>query len=328
MSLEIVLFYFSGTGNTKLIATQLKQQLERASHQVTLISIENLQELDDIRKWFKPGILLGFGFPVYKFTYPAIFDDFISKIEVVKRKEMNENTMRYFSFCTYCRFPANSLYQFARRMKKINLFPIATEEFKCPSNGIAAMKSSDDYEYNTVMYFEIGITAKIKQFARNIEKSFLYIKRARVPIHPIRNLFDSIQLKIVEKIEAVKYPKLTIDKESCILCGLCSKQCPQQNLIQKSTQVQIEDPYSCLHCLRCMHYCPSKSISFGELTFGPQQYSSKIRQNLFLAADQPIPTEKMWIHKNASKILRRWKMKAILYWITQGHRILRERKNE
>jgi hypothetical protein len=61
-----------------------------------------------------------------------------------------------------------------------------------------------------------------------------------------------------------------------------------------------------------MHSCPSHSVTFGELVFGPNRYDKKTMMRLYRqAADTPEDTPE----KGTKKIKREWALKNMRYWI-------------
>ncbi|MEA2069913.1 MAG: 4Fe-4S ferredoxin, partial [Asgard group archaeon] len=48
MAKKVLIYYFSGTGNTFWVAKQLKQQLEKQNYETTIHSMENDFTTDDL----------------------------------------------------------------------------------------------------------------------------------------------------------------------------------------------------------------------------------------------------------------------------------------
>ena len=69
--MDYTILYFSGTGNTALIASEVAKRLKQAKQSVELISIEDQAQLNGMTFENK---IVGFGFPVYKFSYPELFN--------------------------------------------------------------------------------------------------------------------------------------------------------------------------------------------------------------------------------------------------------------
>ncbi|MCD4829597.1 MAG: EFR1 family ferrodoxin [Candidatus Cloacimonetes bacterium] len=305
--MDYVLIYFSGTGNTKLISEEIQKRLEKKHHNVELISIESLDRIERLNLQKK---VIGIGFPVYKFTYPDIMNKLFPLLKA--KQEGRQEDSPFFLYCTYTRFDADSLHNFARKMEKLAFRLIVKASFKCPSNGIASMKSAESYEYSSVMFFEDNIADKLDQFADEIANNSAKYQNSDFRLKHTGKIYDSIRLKIVEDIERTKYPRLRINQDLCNICGLCAAHCPETNLVNMGKKICIIDEFACLHCLRCMHHCPKYAISFGELTTGPQRYTIKVRNKLFDKAASGYK-EKYWWDFNS--IRKKWKQKTIKYWI-------------
>lgn len=215
---------------------------------------------------------------------------------------------KYFQFCTYARFTANTFYDFSKKIRKGNYTLIAEKSFKSPSNGISARKPEGDYEYETVMFFEDDIAQKIDRFVDSILDGLVNHKTIK---QETPNFFAPLKLKIVKDIEITKYPKLQIDIDVCTMCGLCAAKCPDVNLINQGSYIEIIDNKHCLHCLRCMHHCAVNAINFGKLTQGNNRYTLK-KRNAFFEKSANGHEEKYWSDFERTRQI--WRRNTIKYW--------------
>ena len=297
--MEFIIFYFSGTGNSELISKELKKRFELEGNTVELVSIEDIEKIKKINFENK---IIGFGYPVYKFTFP---DNFLKIFPLLIEKSKNN---KYFQFCTYARFTANTFYDFSKKIRNGKYTLIAEKSFKSPSNGISARKPDNDYEYKTVMFFEDDIVKKINDFVHQILKN---IEGHKIIRQEKPNIFASLRVKTVKDIEITKYPKLQIDRDACKMCGLCAKKCPDENLVNQGDYIEIKDNKRCLHCLRCMHHCSSNAINFGKLTQGDNRYTLK-KRNVFFEKSSSGYKEKYW--ENFERTRKLWRKNTIKYW--------------
>jgi len=298
-NMEYVIFYFSGTGNTELIAEEIAKRLQAKSHSIELISIE---ELEKIKRASLENKIVGFGFPVYKLTYPDIFDRVLPEISNIAEKS------KCFVFSTYTRFAANALYDFSRRLDQSKFEVIAEGCFKAPSCGISARRNEEDYDYESVMFFENNIAEKLDAFVNSILSGNSTAPKQKY------SLINELKKVIAKDIEITKYPRINIDNSKCTCCGVCAKKCPDKNLIKTETQIDIIDSSGCLHCLRCINHCPANAITFGELTVGDNQYTIKERNRLYKKAAEGYH-EKYW--DNFSETIKKWQRNTVKYWIQQ-----------
>ena len=116
------------------------------------------------------------------------------------------------------------------------------------SQGIISM-----YDASKNEKIESHIDTQIEEIITTIKERRIgdYLK-GTVPV--LINKACSFQYKQVRKTD-----NLTI-KDTCIHCGLCAKECPEQ-------AIEIKDHVTfrkeqCMMCLRCLHHCPVNAIQF------------------------------------------------------------------
>jgi NAD-dependent dihydropyrimidine dehydrogenase PreA subunit len=90
------------------------------------------------------------------------------------------------------------------------------------------------------------------------------LNNIRVPFKP------SIFSRIVAAILSIQYPSyrilgrfFTVDKDKCIDCGKCIKDCPTNNI--KVEDGKITFSKNCICCVRCSFNCPTNAINIGIL---------------------------------------------------------------
>lgn len=53
---------------------------------------------------------------------------------------------------------------------------------------------------------------------------------------------------------------VVIEKEKCILCGLCAEQCPEDILVKEEGEIKVRYPEECCWCGACQIDCPVGAI--------------------------------------------------------------------
>lgn len=285
--MKALIIYFSGTGNTDLITSETVSRLRRKGWDVEAVSIETLDAGSrDFNFHLRTMDLLGFGFPVYKFSYPEIMEQIFPFLLNLKPSDKP-----FFVFSTYCRFASTALHRFALKIENTQTADsqrahtaVALREFKCPSNGISSLKDPGSRAYTDVMYFSPGIDRLLDDFADEILAGYALYAENGCGVRHRGSLNEVRRERLVGKIEKARYPRLTVDPGLCVGCGLCAKRCPEVNLIMEGKLAVPRDESDCLHCLRCLHICPKNAISFGPLVQGPMRYRPAVRRKLFAEA--------------------------------------------
>lgn len=52
-----------------------------------------------------------------------------------------------------------------------------------------------------------------------------------------------------------------VQKERCLVCGLCAEICPMNVLSKENDQIIVKYPEECWHCRACVIDCPQQAIT-------------------------------------------------------------------
>lgn len=73
------------------------------------------------------------------------------------------------------------------------------------------------------------------------------------------------------------YTKYKLDKDtefhaddSCTGCGVCTKVCPNQNIVLKNGRPEFQ--HHCEHCTACIHWCPQEALQWSNCTEKRNRY--------------------------------------------------------
>ena len=243
----MILFYFSGTGNSKYIAELFCREMEIGNH--AIYSVPTTPD-DTTQKWCLSPII-GFCYPVYFSRAPRIMREFVARnIEVLKNKKL-------IIFCTQMIFSgdgARSLTDIFPREYRSRLNVIYAEHFFMPNNVtdffILPVTNAEKQQK-----FAVRSERKMQKICRDI-KSGKIKKRGFNIFSRFLGLFQAVFVPSMEK-KANKLLKINSD---CNLCGVCVSVCPMKNLVCENEKITHKN--NCTICYRCVNKCPKKSITF------------------------------------------------------------------
>ncbi len=264
---SVVIYYFSGTGNTEIVANMVNEELSNYEYNVTVIRIEDILK-NNLKIDLEKYDLVGIGCQVIGFGIPNIVRDFIHLLPKVKCKKV-------FIFRT------------AGGVTPINYNASKTMIRKLSRKG---------YEVFYERVFSIGSNWMVK-FDDKITKQLYEATTKKVAIMcremvhgEKRMLKTGIRLKVL--MECVRFitpwifplvGKDLIVNEDCAHCGLCVKNCPARNIYEKNGKIKFK--LCCNSCMRCVYSCPKSAIGFRLLTFFPVSGGYNIKKILKQSSD-------------------------------------------
>ena len=287
-----MIFYFSGTGNTKWAASKLA-----AATREDLISIAPYMRADDSsHNLAEPFILkenerLGFVFPVHGWRVPKLVREFISKMKILREPSdaSAENKAkagdclknRPFAYCVCTAGDSIGL-------TIENLNEVISQNPSLQALGITEVSSS----YSLIMPESyIGLPfMDVDPKEREIRKKENAAQELAVACEeifdrkeginrlvkgPIPWFFTKVVGGFFENV-LITDKRFHVEKDRCVKCGICANVCPIGDIKGGHGEYPVWLHHKdCLTCFTCYHHCPHHAIEFGNQTQKKGQYYFK-----------------------------------------------------
>lgn len=288
-----MIFYFSGTGNTKWAASKLAS----ATHE-DLISIAPYMRADDSSHTLaEPFILkknerLGFVFPVHGWRVPKLVREFIGRMKV-QREEPDAAGSQTLSDISGNSASAGSLpfaYCVCTAGDSIgltieNLNEVISQNPSLQALGITEVKSSYSLimpeSYVGLPFMDVDPKEKeIWKKSKSAQKLAVICEEifdrkegvSRLVKGPIPWFFTKVVGGFFENV-LITDKRFHVEKDKCVKCGICANVCPVGDI--KGGHGEYPEwlhHKDCLTCFTCYHHCPHHAIEFGNQTQKKGQY--------------------------------------------------------
>ena len=279
-----MIFYFSGTGNTRWVARQIADAMGEE-----LLYIPDLIRKGQYEYEWHVGERIGFCFPTHGWQPPGIVREFIRKLRMrgfgnpqLKASEFGNSEEQLFCWAlTTCGDNMGEamtiLNKDLAKNTKLDIAdgqPLQAETLFSvimPESYVCLPFMKTDTEEKEAMKIELAelqlphIIQMIEERRRGIEE----LEKGATPrlySYAIGGYFNK---------RMITDRKFTVDEDVCIKCGKCAKVCPVDNI--KGTPPAWIHNGRCTCCLACYHHCPVHAINYGSITRRRGQYYFKKR---------------------------------------------------
>jgi len=232
-----MIFYFSGTGNSKWVA----EQIAKSTGDKAIDIAKRMKEHERIYK-ASHGESLGFVFPVYAWGPPDIVMQFAKGI-------LTNSSNYVFAVCT-CGSEAGDTIKLLSGIVNIDAgFSIAM-----PNNYVIGSKvDSQD-----------TIKKKLSVAKNRLSIICEHIKAKEKIMDVARGKLAAVKSNIINKAflsKGADTRKFNLD-ENCTSCEKCKEVCPIGSIsfYTKSPSWGNE----CIMCMACINYCPTHAIHYGK----------------------------------------------------------------
>jgi len=260
-----MIFYFSGTGNTKWAA----EQLALATHDVLRYIPDELKN-GTLEYTLQEDERLGFCFPTHGWQPPKIVRQFIRKAQFHTPSSPDAQHPTYVYALTTC--GDNMGHAMRILNKELNHHGLHTD-----AAFAVVMPESN------VCFSFLHLDSPEREHQK-VEAAKAYMPHiCEVVVHRKRNVEELVKGAIPYTYTYViggYYNKhlitdrhFWVDEEACIQCGLCAKLCPVDDI--EGIPPHWKHDGSCTNCLACYHHCLRHAIHWGNMKRG--QYTFKMK---------------------------------------------------
>ena len=287
-----MIFYFSGTGNTKWAASKLA-----AATREDLISIAPYMRADDSsHNLAEPFILkenerLGFVFPVHGWRVPKLVREFICKMKIqrepsdatAENKAKADDCLKNRPFA-YCVCTAGD----SIGLTIENLNEVISLNPSLQALGITEVSSSYSLimpeSYIGLPFMDVDPKEREIRKKENAAQELAVVCEeifdrkediSRLVKGPIPWFFTKVVGGFFEKV-LITDKRFHVEKDRCVKCGICANVCPVGDIKGGHGEYPVWLHHKdCLTCFTCYHHCPHHAIEFGNQTQKKGQYYFK-----------------------------------------------------
>lgn len=284
-----MIFYFSGTGNTKWAASKLA-----AATREDLISIAPYMRADDSsHNLAEPFILkenerLGFVFPVHGWRVPKLVREFICKMKILRdlsdatggNKAKADDCLKNHPFA-YCVCTAGD----SIGLTIENLNEVISQNPSLQALGITEVSSSYSLimpeSYIGLPFMDVDPKEREIRKKENAAQELAVVCEEifdrkeginRLVKGPIPWFFTKVVGGFFENV-LITDKRFHVEKDRCVKCGICANVCPVGDIKGGHGEYPVWLHHKdCLTCFTCYHHCPHHAIEFGNQTQKKGQY--------------------------------------------------------
>lgn len=235
-----MIFYFSGTGNSRYAAIRLAMLTNDKSVDISAVFNGKVSQVAG-----KTDVT-GFVFPVYYSGLPEMVKRFASHPEI-------KNNLGEYVYCVIT-CGAETAAADVMLSKALGRDVDLSISLKMPDNYVIAYEPC---EPESAAELVLKADEKLEKIAQAINQRGKYYKttfKKKFLTHIMYPFYGLFRTTLLFKADS-----------RCISCGLCAEICPDNAIKTVDGKPKWQNK-KCQHCTACINRCPQRAIQFGTLT--------------------------------------------------------------
>lgn len=250
-----MIYYFSGTGNSRSVAAHLSKLINESLKFIPLT--KGSEEIVS-------GESIGFVFPVYSWGVSPFVLEFIKSLSDGFYNEIDVKQIPVWCVMVCGDEVALAPEMFKKALLQKGIAPESIWSVIMPNN------------YVLLPGFDVDSTELEKKKILNMESRIREIANG-ILMHRnvedvVRGSMPGLKTKLVYPLfkKFGIFPKKWYSTSDCIGCGSCASNCPMNNIKMVDRKPQWGS--NCCSCLACYHCCPEHAVQYGKQTLKKGQY--------------------------------------------------------
>ncbi len=244
-----MVFYFSGTGNSRFAAERIAKAIGQEAHDITVYTKKKVPPV------FIEGGAYVFCCPSYMSALAKAITDFISWASFPKGSKTY--------FVVTCAASMGITPKVGAELCEQNgLDYMGSAQVVMPQNYIALFTTKQKEDNNKIISEALPVIDMIAETVKNGEK--LEEKKIGKIEYSVTKWVRDVYYK-----DFMKTKKFTAT-DKCIGCQMCVRICPLNNISMQDNKPVWGD--KCSHCMACINRCPKDAIEYGKGSVGKPRY--------------------------------------------------------
>ena len=246
----MVVFYFSGTGNSKYIAERFSQEMKALCY--------SIEDEVDFSQLINSEEIIGFCYPIYGSRVPRNMRQFVQQfLPDLKGKKL-------IIFATQWLFSGDGARVLTDLFPENDIEVIYADHFYMPNN-VSNIFLLGESPKKWIEKRFLKAEQKIMTICSDLKlgkvkrRGFSGFSRFLGSLQGVPWQKDSKRVGLAPKSMEAKIAKSIRVNGGCTSCSICVKACPVKNL--KLDDKRIVHHNNCIACYRCINICPEQAIS-------------------------------------------------------------------